>query len=129
LNGYLLDTSTAIWLSAMPERASRAQREAVESGPTWLSVITYWEIVVKSRNGRLDISDPRRWWASSLEHLPASALAMRPRHVEALIPLPSLHRDPFDRMLLAQAVAEDLTLLSSDRVMQAYTSAGCRVIA
>jgi PIN domain nuclease of toxin-antitoxin system len=129
LNGYLLDTSTAIWLSATPERTSRAQREAVENGPVWLSVVTYWEVVVKSRSGRLDIPDARQWWAAALERLPASALAIRPRHVAALLPLPPLHRDPFDRMLLAQAAAEDLTLLSSDRAMQRYASAGCRVIA
>jgi PIN domain nuclease of toxin-antitoxin system len=129
LNGYLLDTSTALWLGTSPERTSRAQRAAVESGPVWLSVISYWEVAIKSLGRRLDVADPRRWWESALENLDADVLTLRPEHIAALIPLPALHRDPFDRMLLAQAKAEDLTLLSSDREMQRYASAGCRIMA
>ncbi len=129
MKGYLLDTSIALWLGTSPERTSRAQRAAVESGPVWLSVISYWEVAIKSLGRRLDVADPHRWWESALENLDADVLTLRPEHVEALIPLPPLHRDPFDRMLLAQAVTEDLALLSSDRAMQAYASAGCRVIA
>ncbi len=129
MNGYLLDTSTALWMTSAPERVSRRQRAAIEAGPVWLSVISFWEVTIKIAGKRLELAEPKRWWRIAIDDLQAGVLALRPEHVAALIPLPPLHHDPFDRMLLAQAAAEDLSLLSSDRAMQAYATAGCRIIA
>jgi PIN domain nuclease of toxin-antitoxin system len=129
LNGYLLDTGTALWMTSAPERVSRQQRAAIEAGPVWLSVISFWEVTIKAAGRRLELAEPAKWWRIVIGDLQAGVLQLRPEHVEALIPLSALHRDPFDRMLLAQAKAEDLTLLSSDREMKRYASAGCRIMA
>ena len=95
----------------------------------YLSVICYWEVVVKSAKGTLDVGDPRQWWADALDVFAARALPVRPEHVSALCGLPSLHKDPFDRMLIAQAIAADLTLVTTDEMIPLYASDALRVLA
>ena len=61
---YLLDTSTAIWALADPDLLSATARKALRAGPRAMSVVTYWEVVIKSQKGLLKIADPVNWWAS-----------------------------------------------------------------
>lgn len=111
-----------------PDRLSAELRRRVESGAVYLSVICYWEVVVKSSKGTLDVGDPRRWWADALDGFGARALPVRPEHATALCDLPPIHRDPFDRMLIAQAIAADLTLVTTDRTIPLYASGKLRVL-
>lgn len=129
MNGFLLDTNILLWAGSQPERLSSTVVRSLEQGPVWLSVISYWEVTIKSARGRLEILDPTPWWASALRNLAARPLAWLPEHVEGVARLPLLHQDPFDRALAAQALAEDLTLLSVDRALARYRSAGLRVMA
>ena len=59
--------------------------------------------------GALDVGEPRTWWLDALDQLAATPLVLRPEHVSEAYGLPPIHKDPFDRMLIAQAVVEDLT--------------------
>jgi PIN domain nuclease of toxin-antitoxin system len=86
-----------------------------------LSVVNYWEVVIKSKKGLLHINDPVGWWNRTIESLGSTILSIRANHVSALSGLPDLHKDPFDRMLLAQAAAEGLTLITSDSQMRRYS--------
>jgi PIN domain nuclease of toxin-antitoxin system len=79
-------------------------------------------------NGRLDVGDPRVWWKEALDHLAASPLPLRPQHAARLYELPPIHKDPFDRMLIAQAMAEDLDLVTIDRDIPKYANQRLRVI-
>ena len=117
---FLLDTSTLIWALAEPKRLSRGAKQVIASGPQVLSVASYWEIVIKSNNGLLAIADPANWWERAVQDLGATVLSIRPRHVAALAALPDYHRDPFDRILVSQAIAEGLTLLASDSIVRRY---------
>ena len=117
---YLLDTSTVIWTLADPSRVAAAARKALRAGPCVLSVVCYWEVVIKVRKGLLVISDPVVWWGRATDALGGSVLSIRAAHISALSALPDLHRDPFDRILLAQAVAEGLALVTSDEQIQRY---------
>jgi PIN domain nuclease of toxin-antitoxin system len=126
--GYLLDTHTALWALERPEALSKTARNAVSSGPIVLSVISYWEVTIKSMKGKLDVGDPRRWWQEALEQLAATALLLRPDHVAAINALPPIHKDPFDRVLIAQATAEGLTLVTMDGEMAQYASETLRVV-
>ena len=117
---YLLDTSTVIWTLADPSRLSAAARKALRAGPCVLSVVCYWEVVIKLRKGLLAISDPVVWWSRATDALGGSVLSIRAAHISALSALPDLHRDPFDRILVAQAVAEGLTLVTSDEQIRRY---------
>lgn len=84
--------------------------------------------MLKSAKGKLDVGDPRNWWAAALRQLVASPLDIRPEHVAELHSLPAIHQDPFDRILMAQAIAEQLVLLSADRTMARYRSDGLRIL-
>ena len=126
--GYLLDTHTAIWALDTPENLTTSARKAVLSGPNVLSVVTYWEVMLKSMKGKLDVGDPRAWWSDALDQLAATPLLLRPQHIAAVYALPPIHKDPFDRMLIAQAVAEGLALVTTDKEIARYASKTLRVI-
>lgn len=129
MNGYLLDTNALLFALSVPERLSAEARTAVESGPNILSVVSYWEAMLKSMKGKLDVGDPRAWWRDAAEQLAATQLPLRAEHVAALHTLPPHHQDPFDRILVAQAIAEDLMLITSDAEIARYADAGLRLIA
>ncbi len=126
--GYLLDTSAALIALTEPEKLSAAVRAAVNGGPNFLSVLSYWEVLLKSMKGNLDIGDPRTWWHDALEDLAATPLSLRPEHVAEVYNLPAIHKDPFDRMLMAQAIAKDLDLVTTDAHIPRYASPRLRVV-
>jgi PIN domain nuclease of toxin-antitoxin system len=77
-------------------------------------------VVIKTRKGLLTIADLATWWRRATELTAARVLPIRARHVTALAPLPMLHKDPFDRILIAQAVAEGLPFLTNDDPIDEY---------
>jgi PIN domain nuclease of toxin-antitoxin system len=130
LKGYLLDTSIALIGVNAPERLSRTIRKAVDRGPAFVSTISYWEVMIKSMKGTLgEIGDPRQWWATALKDLALRPLAQSAEHIAAIYGLPPIHHDPFDRALIAQAIAEDLTLVTTDSYIPKYTSGRLKVLA
>jgi PIN domain nuclease of toxin-antitoxin system len=62
VNGYLLDTNFALLGISRPDRLSAEIRQTVENGPVYLSVLCYWEVLLKSMKGALEVGDPRQWW-------------------------------------------------------------------
>ncbi len=126
--GYLMDTHTVLWAMDRPEALSEPSRQAIIAGPNYLSVISYWEVTIKSMKGTLDVGDPRTWWQEAIEKLVAAPLALRPNHVGALRGLPTIHRDPFDRILIAQAIVEGLVIVSADAQIAKYAQSGVRVV-
>jgi PIN domain nuclease of toxin-antitoxin system len=112
-----------------PERLSRAARATIETGPCFLSVVSYWEVMLKAMKGSLDVGDPRQWWSETLDELELHMLPFRPAHIAALYQLPAIHQDPFDRALIAQATVEDLTLVTTDQVIPRYGSDRFRTLA
>ena len=126
--GYLLDTRAAIWALLSPEALSDSAREVVGTGPNVLSVVSYWGVMLKSMKGTLDVGDPRLWWLDALDELAATPLPLHPRHIAGVYALPAIHKDPFDRMLIAQATAEGLTLVSADLEIASYASKALRVV-
>jgi PIN domain nuclease of toxin-antitoxin system len=127
-NGFLLDTCSALLALADPDALSPAARKAILAGPNLLSVVSYWEVMLKSMKGALDVGDPRAWWFDALEQLAATPLVLRPQHVAGVYALPPVHKDPFDRMLIAQATSEGLALVTTDGEIARYASKGLRVV-
>jgi PIN domain nuclease of toxin-antitoxin system len=78
--------------------------------------------------GTLDVGDPRIWWQEALEQLAATPLLLRPQHVAAVFGLAPIHKDPFDRILIAQATVEGLSLVSADAEIRRYASKTLRVV-
>ena len=117
---YLLDTAVVLWALALPERLTPRARKTILGAECTLSVASYWEVAIKARRGLLPIGDAATWWERASELFAGKVLSIRASHVSALTRLPDLHRDPFDRILIAQAVAEGMTLLTSDEQIAAY---------
>jgi PIN domain nuclease of toxin-antitoxin system len=118
----LLDTHLLIW-SALGDSRLPRQAEQLISAPDnrlWFSVASLWEVAIKSGLGRSDFRIDAGALRAGLLANDYSELPMEGRHVLTLRQLPDLHRDPFDRMLLAQANADGLTLVTSDRVLAGY---------
>lgn len=128
MSGYLLDTNAALIALTVPATLTPAVRAALLAGPSVLSVVSFWEVLLKSMKGKLSVGDPRTWWLDALDQLAATPLSLRPEHVAAVYTLPPLHSDPFDRVLIAQAMVEDLALVTTDGVIPQYGSAQFRVI-
>jgi PIN domain nuclease of toxin-antitoxin system len=128
VTGYLLDTNAVLIALTEPDLLTPDARAAVGGGPNVLSVVSYWEVLLKRMKGNLEVGDPRTWWQEALEQLAATALALRPEHVAEVYGLPHIHRDPFDRVLTAQAISEDLGLVTTDGEIPRYASARFHVI-
>jgi PIN domain nuclease of toxin-antitoxin system len=117
---HLLDTSTLLWALGTPERLSLRARRLVDAGENVVSVASYWEVVIKTQKGLLTIADVATWWRRATELTGARVLPIRASHVTALAALPTLHKDPFDRILIAQAVAEGLEFITNDEPIGGY---------
>lgn len=119
----LLDTQVFLWAAGTPERLSPRARRAVEAGgnEVFLSAASVWEIAIKTQIGRLLLTHdfesfvPERMAERSLVALPV----LMP-HAVKVASLPDVHRDPFDRLLVAQAIVEDLHLVTADRRLRDY---------
>ena len=116
---FLLDTHVLLWWrDASPRLSRRARGEiAAADNQIFVSVATLWEIVVKRGLGNLRFPDDLE---TVLREEDFGLLAISFRHLQSLEALPRLHGDPFDRMLLAQAIAEGMPLVSDDRALQPY---------
>ena len=117
---HLLDTSTLLWALESPERLSPRARRLVDAGENVVSVASYWEVVIKTQKGLLTIADLATWWRRATELMAARVLPIRASHVTALAALPMLHKDPFDRILIAQAIAEGLDVVTKDKPISDY---------
>jgi PIN domain nuclease of toxin-antitoxin system len=118
----LLDTHLVLWMALAPERLSKPARRLIESRAQALafSDTTLWEVAIKTSLGRDGFQVDAAALRSGLLAEGLTELAIRPEHLFALGRLPWHHRDPFDRLLVAQAVVEKLTLLSADAALKAY---------
>lgn len=119
----LLDTHTFLWFTGNHPQLSTTARDLLEDGDNdlWLSVVSLWEIAIKMSIGKLAL---KRDFASLIpEEMAANGiqrLTMELPHLSTLIALPLHHRDPFDRLIIAQAMAENLPIVSIDAKFDAY---------
>jgi PIN domain nuclease of toxin-antitoxin system len=116
----LTDTHTLVWALSEPESLGAQARAALAESQFTASVANLWELVLKSRKAGALIGDPLPWWEKYVVRAHIPALAIRTAHIRALAGLPELHRDPFDRILVAQALAEGLTLATKDAMLAHY---------
>ena len=119
----LLDTAVFLWLSYDAPELSKKARDAFRdpSHDVFLSVVSAWEIGVKSHLGKLPLpTSPEVFVPSMREQLSVASLPLDEPSTLQLAKLPSLHRDPFDRMLICQAIEHGLTLLTPDDQLRQY---------
>lgn len=128
MTGFLLDTNIALIGLAEPERIPAHVRNTLDTGLLYLSVISYWEVVLQVMKGNLDVGDPRFWWTDALEKFAAAPLPLRPNHVSVIHSLELIHQDPFDRALIAQAMVENLIFATTDSGILKYSSERFQVL-
>jgi PIN domain nuclease of toxin-antitoxin system len=92
--GYLLDTNAALIALTNPAALSRRLRKPILTGPNLLSTVVYWQVVLKTMKGALDVGEPRTWWLDALEQLAATPLVLRPAHVSEVSALLPIHKRP-----------------------------------
>jgi len=117
----LLDTHAFLWWTQDDARLSTRAREAISDSECYLSMASCWEVAIKVSLGRLRFDRPvAQFFAEQLLASGVSLLPIEFRHVMRIAQLPFHHRDPFDRILVAQALEEDLPIVSSDTAFDAY---------
>ena len=118
----LLDTHLLVWSAWRPTKVSSVARNLINhpDNELFFSAVNLWEISIKQGLGRKDFQvDPRVLRRGLLEN-GYNELSVSSEHAMATRGLPNFHRDPFDRILIAQAIVEDLTLLTADATVARY---------
>jgi PIN domain nuclease of toxin-antitoxin system len=119
----LVDTQCWLWMHLAPERFSEKSRRMLRRRETdlLLSVASIWEISIKHGLGKLRLPEPlERWVPSRILAGQTSVLAIEVPHALRVAGLPAVHRDPFDRMIVAQALVEGVPVLTADSALAAY---------
>jgi PIN domain nuclease of toxin-antitoxin system len=119
----LLDTHIFLWAISGDARLSGSRQAAYtdEDNELYLSVASVWEMLIKVGIGKLPLPTPAAGYiAKQMEKNRISSLAIRASHLAELESLPPVHRDPFDRMLVAQARSETMPILSADPALGKY---------
>ena len=114
----LLDTHVVLWWQTDDRRLGRQARQAIATADiVWVSAVSGWEASIKAAQGRLRLDEKFRILIAvdGFTELPVNLT-----HTERLLDLPPHHADPFDRLLVAQALAERATLVSHDRALEPY---------
>ncbi len=119
----LLDTSTFLWIISGGEELSTKASDAFldENNDVFLSVVSLWEICVKYTRGKLPLpTEPSKLLLPECEKYNITVLPLASNDVLHVCKLPDIHRDPFDRILICQAICQHMTFLSNDRRIMDY---------
>ncbi|MCW5867665.1 MAG: type II toxin-antitoxin system VapC family toxin [Candidatus Eremiobacteraeota bacterium] len=120
---YLLDTCVLIWLTSDPEHLSAAAVQALEdpSARLFVSDASVWELCLKWQSGKMQLPQPPRNWVEDQQKIWSLETAKIERaHLYRMSELPEHHRDPFDRLLIAQAIESGLHILTPDAQIRKY---------
>ena len=119
----LLDTHALIWFASDVAQLSRPALTAITdpAAEKWVSPASYWEIAIKISSGKYALASPYDdFWRGAIDANGFRLLHIVPRHTAPLTTLPYHHRDPFDRLIAAQALVEGMSVVSADAVFDAY---------
>lgn len=119
----LLDTHALLWFTRGHEKLSDTARQVIEApeNKRYLSIASLWEISLKVSHGKLKINRPLTQFVQRyVEGADIHVLGIEPTHLDMFIDLPFHHKDPFDRIMIAQAKVEGLTLVSCDEHFPKY---------
>ena len=118
----LLDTHAFLWFVGADARlSSRARRTVADADDVWVSLASCWEMAIKLSVGKLRLAVPiERFLQEQLATNRIQLLHIEMAHATRVATLEWHHRDPFDRLLAAQALTDDLTVVSSDRIFRKY---------
>ena len=111
---YLLDTHVALWAIAAPRRLGEKTRQIISGNLYVVSIVSLWELIEKAPQSAAPVRDPSAWWQDYVVKPRTPVLSITADHLLAFSRLPALSREPFGRMLLAQAAVENTPLITAD---------------
>jgi PIN domain nuclease of toxin-antitoxin system len=120
----LLDTHIFLWLISGDKRLSSTAQDSIRDpeNEVYLSVVSVWEAIIKYQLGKLPLPEsPEKYLPEQREQHQIASLAVDEGSLLHLPTLPDLHRDPFDRLLVSQALQHDLTIITVDEAIRAYS--------
>jgi PIN domain nuclease of toxin-antitoxin system len=119
---FLLDTHLLLWAAGQPERLSKPARELIENpdNALYFSAASIWEIAIKSSLGREDFKADARLIRRGLIDNGYQEIAISSEHAAGVQALPVVHKDPFDRLLIAQSLSEGMPLVTVDPLLAQY---------
>lgn len=123
MTNYLLDTHIFIWVDKGSEKITHAVEQILHDPDNRLhmSIVSFWEMQIKIQQGKLTISKSIEQILSQIKkEATYQILPVTEQHVINLEKLPNIHRDPFDRMMISQAITEDMVFISQDSLVKKY---------
>ena len=122
MGGYLLDTHAAIWFFNGNESLSQTANSIIRdlSNNVYISISSVWELAIKIGIGKLDFAGKAAGFVRLAEKNEITFIPIAISHLTVLESLPMIHRDPFDRLLIATAIAEQMTLITTDENIARY---------
>lgn len=121
MKNLLLDTHALLWYIEGNEHLPYSLREELSNAQLWISAVSLWEITIKVSLGKLEVSPNLPDFLRRLKKLDFKHIAITDEQLVTLQGLPFHHRDPFDRLLIAQAITQNIPLVSKDRVFKEYS--------
>lgn len=121
--GYILDTNALLFYLYSPEQLSKTALDIVynEQNQIYVSIVSLWEIAIKSSIGKLEIKNSIEEIAGICLKYKIELLAINPLHLDQIANLPHIHGDPFDRLIISQALVENLTIVTRDSIIPKYS--------
>lgn len=118
---YLLDTHTLLWfLHNSPQLSKKALKIITTEQQMYVSIVSLWEIAIKKNIGKLNFEYPIQKIETMCYEKDISLLNITSKHLDKLIELPIIHSDPFDRLLISQAMTENFRIITKDGIIPKY---------
>ncbi len=118
---YIIDTHILLWLLYKPEKLSGSIREKLTEGScVYISIVSLWEIAIKQSIGKLNIEESIETIEKACIDSHINILQIEAAHLDNIKSIPKIHNDPFDRLIIAQAKCENLTLITKDSNILKY---------
>lgn len=117
---HIIDTHILLWLLSEPEKLSEQAKKILQEDDLCVSMASLWEIAIKQSNGKLDLPfSPEELYTICLER-DIQIRQIQPHHLNHLRNLPKIHNDPFDRLIICQALADNIEILTKDSLIPKY---------
>lgn len=119
---FLLDTHAFLWFYSGDDKLPAKLRKTIEDSNQrcYISISSFWEIAIKMKTEKLILKATLRELSEFASENKIEIIPVELKHLETLVDLPFHHRDPFDRIIFAQAITENLTLISRDKIAKSY---------
>lgn len=122
---YILDTHTFLWAISEPDKLSEKIVDILENSENeiYTSIVNVWEICIKYSIGKLELKkEPEKFLINEIIDANFKILEIKISHIFKMTHLPEIHKDPFDRLLIAQSLDENIPLLTNDPIIKKYKS-------